>query len=89
MIWQPKIGQEAIINYKNKSMPLQGIECVIYGVSKGAGPRNVMVLTTEFAYPHYCQWFIVPKGNLNAIQDGHQHNKSQANPACHRPAQED
>jgi len=66
LIFQPKIGQEAVINYKDKFMPLQGIECVIYGVSKGPGPRNVMVLTTEFTYPHYCQWFIVPRGNLNA-----------------------
>ena len=47
MIWQPKIGQEAVINYKDKFMPLQGIECVIYGVSKGPGPMNVMVLTEE------------------------------------------
>ena len=67
MIFQPKIGQEAVINYKDKSMPLQGIECEIWGVSKGPGPRNVMVLTTYATYPYYFQWFVIPRGNLVSL----------------------
>ena len=66
MIWQPKIGQEAVINYKDKFMPLQGMECEIYGVSKGPGPRNVLVIIV--CAPDIGFYFeVIPKGNLVAI----------------------
>ena len=67
MIFQPKIGQEAVINYKDKSMPFQGVECEILGISKGPGPRNVLVIIT-YAHDFYgWQYEVIPKGNLVAI----------------------
>jgi hypothetical protein len=64
MIWQPKVGQEAVINYKDKSMPLQGIRGEIVAVGNGRGPKNALVKWTIFIVPVYD---VVPRGNLNAI----------------------
>ena len=66
MIFHPKIGQEAVINYKDKSMPNQGKECEIVAVGKGPGPRNVMVIIVWEIF-----WWleVVPRGNLNAIRN--------------------
>ena len=65
MIFHPKIGQKAVLNYKDKSMPNQAKECEIVAVGKGPGPRNVMVkIVWEIFY-----WYeVVPRGNLNAIR---------------------
>jgi len=77
MIRQPKIGQEAIINYGDKTrsncfiakkdMPFQGTECEILAVGKGPGPRNVMVIITHSHHYYGWQYEIIPKGNLVAI----------------------
>ena len=66
MIWQPKVGQQCVINYKDKSMPYQGLECEVAAVGNGKGPKNVLVI---IFYPDYeFVWFheIIPRGNLNA-----------------------
>jgi len=60
MIFQPKIGQEAVINYKDKSMPWQGVDCLIKAFGIGPGPRNVLIKTAE-------DYIVIPRGNLVAI----------------------
>jgi hypothetical protein len=63
MIFQPRVGQEYVINYKDKTMPYQGHECEVAAVAKGKGPRNVLVIVvslTEFLWNHV----VVPRGNL-------------------------
>ena len=61
MIWQPKIGQQVEINYKDKSMPHQGRECEVVAVSNGRGPKNALVKIMEFGWIYE----IIPRGNLN------------------------
>ena len=61
MIWQPKKGQWVKVNYKDKSMPLQGQKCIVRAVGNGSGPKNVLVETKIQRFN------IVPRGNLNAI----------------------
>ena len=41
MIWQPKIGQWVKINYKDKSMPCQGLEGEVVAV--GRHIKNALV----------------------------------------------
>ena len=66
MIFQPKVGQQCVINYKDKSMPLQGRECEVCAFANGKGPKNVLVIVT---HPHYLVWDyeIISRGNLNAF----------------------
>ncbi len=56
MLVNPKLGQPVRINYKNKSMPLQGMEGVISVVGKGK-PRNHGVTVAGVVY-------VIPCGNL-------------------------
>ena len=65
MIWQPKVGQQATINYKDKSMPFQGRECEVAAVGNGKGPKNVLVI---IVFQHLLVWTysVIPRGNLNA-----------------------
>jgi hypothetical protein len=57
MIWQPKIGQRIKINYKDKSMPLQGVNGMVVAVGKK--PKNALIRILPI-------WFeVVPRGNLN------------------------
>ena len=86
MIWQPRIGQWVEVNYKDKTMPYQRYTGNILAVATGKGPKIALVKLRWMLKKTYA---VIPRGNLNAIQDGHQHNKSQVNPTCHRPAQED
>ena len=57
MIFHPKPGQKVKINYKDKSMPFQGITGKILAVANNKGPRNVLVMSTRFLV-------IIPRGNL-------------------------
>ena len=67
MIWQPKIGQRVRVHYRmsaQKSMVHQGMYGKVMAVSKGPGPRNVMVFFGHFVMrPRE----IIPRGNLVAI----------------------
>lgn len=69
MIWQPKIGQNVTINYKDKSMPLQGKEGKVVAVGNGRGPKNVLVrlcdADRELSEWEYLFYEIIPRGNLN------------------------
>ena len=68
MIWQPKTGQLVKINYKDKSMPLQGKHCQVKAVGSGPGPKNVLVIIfNRECLPDYDWYFkVVPRGNLIA-----------------------
>jgi hypothetical protein len=60
MIWQPKIGQRVKVNYKDKSMPLQGVNGVVVAVG-GKKPKNALIGILPI-------WFeVVPRGNLNMV----------------------
>ena len=63
MIWQPKKNQRAKINYKDKSMPCQGLEGRVVAVGSGKGPKNVLVF---FRYDVKF-YEVIPRGNLNEI----------------------
>ena len=67
MIFQPKIGQDVKINYKDKAMPCQGLIGNVAEVSKGPGPRNVKVRVR--LWPNKDEYFyeIIPRGNIVAI----------------------
>ena len=70
MIWQPKTGQLVKINYKDKSMPLQGKDCQVEAVGRGPGPKNVLVIIFNRA-PHFeygWRFEVVPRGNLITTQ---------------------
>jgi len=66
MIWQPKTGQLVKINYKDKSMPLQGKDCQVEAVGSGPGPKNVLVIIFNRAPRFEYGWRleVVPRGNL-------------------------
>lgn len=69
MIWHPKEGQVVTVNYKDKSMPLQGMAGIVCAVGNGKGPKNVCVVhwvwdeEARISQPHF---HIIPRGNLNA-----------------------
>jgi hypothetical protein len=65
MIFHPRIGQEVIINYRDKEMRLQGIDCEVLVVGKGPGPRNVLLIVPKIS-PNRIGFFyaVVPIGNL-------------------------
>jgi hypothetical protein len=65
MIWQPKVGQEVWLNYKDKTMPCQGLEGEVAAISNGPGPRNVLIIIVDI---DNLLWFheVIPRGNLNA-----------------------
>lgn len=61
MIQFPKIGMNVRVHYRKtmqSEMPLQSKYGKIIVVSKGKGPRNVLVVIEAKKY-------VIPKGNLN------------------------
>jgi len=56
MIWQPKIGQRVKINYKDKTMPYQGLDGEVVAVAIGK-IKNALVKFPQGV----C---VIPRGNL-------------------------
>ena len=68
MIFHPKLGQKVRCNYKDKRMPCQGIRGEVVTVSKGPGPRNVLIKWRLYAdNQDLVEYDVIPRGNLVAI----------------------
>jgi len=77
MIWQPKLGQRVKVHYRKSAkdqMPLHNKNVDVVAVSKGPGPRNVLVRLYIKTNPSFSPFtslrairVIVPRGNLVAI----------------------
>ena len=61
VIWHPKKGQRVILNYYDKSLPLQGCNAKVLFSAKGPGPRNACVeIKGVWGSDLHC----IPRGNL-------------------------
>ena len=63
MIWHPLYDQVVRVNYKDKSMPLQGRYGTVVAVGRGPGPKNVLVRSSMRDQRGY-YYFVIPRGNL-------------------------
>jgi hypothetical protein len=64
MIWQPKVGQQVRINYKDKTMEFQDGVGKVEAVATGKGPKNVLVGFLSVTLNPFYE--VIPRGNLNA-----------------------
>lgn len=67
MIWQPKIGQIVVINYKDKSMYYQAMIGTVKAFANGQKTKNALIELSDYCkVATETKYIVVPRGNLIA-----------------------